>query len=70
MEGMKNMFSVEAAKAMVANENKRHKQIILAHAICLGVISFIFCSLYYARLTSGNIQQKRKEDELEILNAL
>ena len=55
MDKVKAMFSVEAAKAMVAAENKRHKQMILGHAICLGVITLIFCALYFARLNSVNL---------------
>ena len=52
MDKMKAMFSVEGAKAMVAAETKKHKQIILGQAICLGLVSLIFMALYYARLDS------------------
>ena len=60
------MFSPEAAKAMVAAETKKHKQIILGHAICLGVITLIFCALYFARLNSVNIMQIRTQDALDL----
>ena len=68
MDKMKAMFSVEAAKAMVAAENKRHKQMILGHAICLGVITLIFCALYYARLNAVNVLQTRSQDALDLVN--
>merc|ERR1712051_24328 len=62
MDKMKMMFSVEAAKAMVAAENKRHKQMILGQAICVGVCSLIFCALYFARANSVNVMQVRAQD--------
>ena len=67
MDKMKAMFSMEAAKAMVASENKRHKQMILGQAICLGVISLIFCALYYARLDSVAKIQTIAEDARDAL---
>ena len=62
MDKMKMMFSMEAAKAMVAAENKRHKQMILGQAICVGVCSLIFCALYFARANSVNVMQVRAQD--------
>ena len=69
MDKMKMMFSMEAAKAMVAAENKRHKQMILGQAICLGIITLIFCALYFARLNSVNIIQIRTEDTYKAAGA-
>ena len=69
MDKMKNMFSMEAHKAMVSNENKRHKQMILGHAICLGVLTLIFCALYYNRLASANNMQKRAQAALDLVNS-
>ena len=70
MDKVKLMFSPEAAKAMVAAETKKHKQIILAHAICLGVITLIFCALYFARLNAVNIMQIRTQDALDATAAI
>ena len=62
MEKAKLMFSMEAAKIMVAAEPKKHKQMMIAHAVCVGVITLIFCALYFARLNSANILQTRTQD--------
>ena len=62
---MKTMYSVEAATAMVAAEHKKHKQMIIAQAICVGLCTFIFMALYFARLSSANNIQIRTEDALE-----
>ena len=68
MDKMKMMFSVEAAKAMVANENKRHKQMILGQAICVGLISFIFMAFYWARFSSVDNIQKLTKDYYDLTN--
>ena len=67
MDKAKMMFSVAAAQAMVAAENKRQKQLILGHAICLGVISLIFTALYFNRLASADNMQKQAKDALNPL---
>ena len=62
MDKAKLMFSVEAAKIMVAAEPKKHKQMMIAHAVCVGICTLIFCALYFARLNSANILQTRTQD--------
>ena len=69
MDKMKMMFSMEAAKVMVETEQKKHKQIILGHAICLGVCTLIFMSLYFARLSSVMNMQTRAEDAIKAVGA-
>ena len=68
MEKAKLMFSMEAAKIMVAAEPKKHKQMMIAHAVCVGVITLIFCALYFARLNSVNILQTRTQDLRDLTN--
>ena len=67
MEKAKLMFSMEAAKIMVAAEPKKHKQMMIAHAVCVGVITLIFCALYFARLNSVNIMQTKFQDANDLL---
>ena len=62
MEKVKLMFSMEAAKIMVAAEPKKHKQMMIAHAVCVGICTLIFCALYFARLNSVNILQTRTQN--------
>ena len=69
MDKMKMMFSPEAAKAMVAAETKKHKNMILGQAICVAVCSLIFCALYFARLNSVNIMQIRTQDAADQIAA-
>ena len=68
MDKAKMMFSVDAAKVMVAAEPKKHKQMMIAHAICLGVCTLIFCALYLARLNSVNILQAITQDRRDAYN--
>ena len=42
---------------------------ILGQAICLGIITLIFCALYYARLNAVNIIQTRTEDTYALTGA-
>ena len=70
MDKMKAMFSMEGAKAMVAAETKKHKQMILGQAICLGLVSLIFMALYYARLDSVAKMQTRAEDAVDLARSL
>ena len=69
MDKAKLMFSVEAAKIMVAAEPKKHKQMMIAHAVCVGICTLIFCALYFARLNSVNVLQTRMQDYNDLVGA-
>ena len=69
MDKVKLMFSPEVHKVMILAETKKHKQMILGHAICLGILSLVFMALYFNRLASVNNIQKRTQAMLDVASA-